>query len=191
MSPGRWVRLLLTAGITLAGSALAAAPAAAAPAPPCPGGLCVRYWADLTITAWASPSTPVQPGTIHYYTVAVTNTGWRTSPTTVPNPAPGPAADSVYVAFLPTSPVERPPLRGEGGVGPGPPWKCVGYLSNGIVCDTNGIPTNSTRLVSFPFLAPFEPGTYTTNFSVYAFNFTEYNVNNNTYSLTYQVGPPA
>ncbi|MEV4517358.1 hypothetical protein AB0K00_51445 [Dactylosporangium sp. NPDC049525] len=114
MSLGRWVRLLCTAAVTLAGSAAVAAPAVAAPAPPCPAGNCVRYWADLTITAWASPSTPV-----------------------------------------------------------------------------HGIPTSSTLLVSFPFLAPFEPGTYTTAFSVYAFNFTEYNVNNNTFAVTYQAGYPA
>jgi hypothetical protein len=117
----------------------------------------------------------------------VTNTGWRTGGLGGPTPAPGPDSGPVYVAFQPSSPDEFPVGHTDDS---GVPFRCQGYYSNGLACDTSTIATGSTAQFSVIFQAPRTPGTYAVTISVTAVNWTEYNPNNNTATLTYTVGYP-
>jgi hypothetical protein len=184
MFRGRGLWHLLPVGLVLGWAVLSTAPALAAP---CTGIGCYRYYADITITASTNPSIPIPvfPGSTHTYTVRVTNTGWRTGPYSAPTPAPGPASGPVYVAFEPSSPDESPVGHSDDS---GAPFRCQGYHANGMACDTSSIPTGATAQFTVVFQAPRMPGTYTCTISAYAFNWTEYNPNNNSLTLTYQVG---
>lgn len=165
---------------------LAASPAAAAPAQPCTSINCYRYYADLSIVAWSSPSQlPVFPGSTHTYTVQVTNTGWRTGGTTGPVPGIGPDSGPVYVAFIPSAPTEYPVSTHYDF---GTQFRCQGYYSNGLACDTTSLPSGTTSQFTVTFQAPFTPGWYTTTVRVDPFNWTDYNPNNNVLTLLYQVG---
>jgi hypothetical protein len=187
MVRGRWLRSLLAAGLVLIGVAFTAGRAAAAP---CTSN-CYRLWADITITAWTSPAwILVPPGSTHYYTARVTNTGWRTGGNTGPVPwSPGPASGTVYVAFEPSSPLDQ---RIGCQVDIGPPSNCFASYNNGLALDVGSIPTDTTYQVTTIFRAPQTPGVYTVTIYAHAFQganpWTEYNPNNNSVTLTYQVG---
>ena len=162
---------------------LAADPVAAAP---CTGPTCYRYYADITITAWTNPSSlPVFPGSTHSYTVQVTNTGWRTGGGSAPTPGLGPDSGQVYVVFQPSS-VEEYPIAAyrDSGV----QFSCYGYYGNGLACNAPTIPTGTTSQFTVVFQAPRTLGTYTCAVWADSLGWTEYNENNNSLTLTYQVG---
>jgi hypothetical protein len=187
MDRGRWLRRLLAAGLVLTGAIVVGAPAAAAP---CTGPRCYRYWADITITAWTDWwGLPVFPGSTHTYTARVTNTGWRTGGLSGPIPwSPGPASGTVYVAFEPSTPAD---VRLGCRVDIGPPAGCSAGYNNGLVLDVGSIPTDTTYQVATMFRAPMTPGTYSVTIYAHAFQgipWTEYDPNNNSVTLTYQVG---
>jgi hypothetical protein len=187
MIRGRWPRHLLAAGLLLIGAVFSAGPAAAAP---CTGPTCYRYWADISIMAWTTPSAiPVFPGSTHSYTARVTNTGWRTGGSRAPTPWPGPASGTVYVSFEPGTPAdERLGCR----VDSGPQLGCFGSYNDGLAFDCGSIPTDTTYQLTVLFRAPRVPGTYTLRVLAHAFQganpWTEYNPDNNSVTLTYQVG---
>jgi hypothetical protein len=178
----RLARLLAAAGMLAGMSSFAGAAGAAS----CTTFSCYRYWADVTVTA-STPSSwpPVLPGSLHTYTVRVTNTGWRTGGLSGPIPWPGPASGTVYVILKPILGVEVP--MGHTGP-PGVQFGCFAGYPTEYVCDIGSVPSNTTEEFTFTFRAPLVPGTYTVTVSVYAFNWTEYNPNNNSATLTYQVG---
>jgi hypothetical protein len=187
MLRGRWLRRFLAAGLVLIAGITPAGPAAAAPNP-CTGPLCVRYWAEITISAWTDSVTPVLPRATHSYTVWVTNTGWRTGGASAPTPAPGPASGVVYVGLAPSSPDEV--LLGH-TVNVGNFISCA-YYPSGLGCDIGSIPTNTTFQFTVSFRAPITLGTYTCRIFAVAFQggspWTEYNPDNNSTTVSYWVG---
>ena len=181
------MRRFLLAGLALVSAVVFAGPAAAAP---CTVN-CYRYWADFTVAAWTNPSLPipVAPGATHTYTVRVTSTGWRTGGNTGPIQWPdGPAPREVFVVLLPASNEEfRVPRTGsfDGG------WfigHCQGYQWPGLACYGNNMPVGSYSQFTQVWQAPLTPGIYTFTISVDTINFTEYDENNNSVTLTYAVG---
>jgi hypothetical protein len=185
MFRGRRLRRFLTAELVLAGTVVCAAPAAVAA--PCGGPTCYRSYADITITAWTDPSIPIPvlPGSTHSYTVRVTNTGWRAGGASGPIPGLGPDSGTVYVAFVPSSPDEYPlGTHYDSGVR----FSCQGYRANGLACETGSIPTGTTSQFTAVFQAPRTLGTYTCTVFAYALGWTEYDPNNNSVPLAYQVG---
>lgn len=183
----RWLRRLAPAGLALI---LAVFPAGRAAAAPCTAITCYRYYADITITAWHDPSLAVFPGSVHYYTVRVTNTGWRTGGSSAPRPGLGPDSGDVYVVFHPSSPEEYPVARADysGYVFTGAPFRCYGYLGNGLVCQTESIPNGTTSQFTVAFQAPRTVGYHTTAIYADSYGWTEYDENNNSLTLQYQVG---
>jgi hypothetical protein len=179
----RLVRLLAAVGMLVGIISFGNTAGAAAP---CTTFTCYRYWADMTVTASTTSSwLPIFPGSLHTYTVRVTNTGWRTGGLSAPVPSPGPTSGTVYVILKPILGVEVP----MGRTGPlGVPFGCFGGYPTEYVCDISSVPSNTTEEFTFTFQAPRVLGTYTVTVSVYAFNWTEYNPNNNSATLTYQVG---
>ncbi len=169
----------------LSGTLVTAQPAAAAP---CTPFNCYQYWADITITASTNPSsTPVFPGSDHTYTIRVSNTGWRTGGSSGPTPWPGPDAAPVYVVIQPSSPDEVPVAK---HIDSGVPFQCSGY-HGGMVCwvDTSTpLPTGTTSQFTVTFRAPTWTGSYSCTIYADSYGWTEYNENNNTVTLSYQVG---
>jgi hypothetical protein len=181
------MRRFLLAGLALVSAVVFAGPATAAP---CTVN-CYRYWADFTVAAWTNPSLPipVAPGATHTYTVRVTSTGWRTGGNTGPIQWPdGPAPREVFVVLLPASNEEfRVPRTGsfDGG------WfigHCQGYQWPGLACYGNNMPVGSYSQFTQVWQAPLTPGIYTFTIYVDTPNFTEYDENNNSVTLTYAVG---
>jgi hypothetical protein len=157
-----------------------AAPAAAAP---CTGIRCYKVWADITIDAWTDPG-PLTPGSVHSYTVLVTSTGWRTGGLTAPMQWPGPTIQEVYVVLQPSTPEEFPVRGGSGSGVVG--FSCGGYRG-GLACLANNVQTFTSGEFTRSFQVPVKPGTYTTTIYADSVNFTEYNENNNSVTLTYTV----
>jgi len=172
--------LLAAAGLMLAGL-LSAAPVSAAPG--CSGTSCVTYYADLTITVSTSPL-PVFPGDVHYYTVRVTNTGWRVGGSTAPHPAPGPDSGRVYVVVMPNQPEELGVYAHSDSGG----FHCAGYHGQGLACDTLSIPTGATAQLTVGFRVSRTPGWYDATVFADSYGWTEYNENNNTTTVPYEVG---
>jgi hypothetical protein len=185
MRRGRWLRWLLPAGLVLGWAVVGAGPAGAAP---CTVN-CTRYTyqADITLAASGTPA-PVVPGGLHYVTVQVTNTGWRTGGNTMPMPSVvGPDSGEVYVGVWPRSPDEVVVASY-----PGPGFSCASYVLNSMICNTMNLPTNTTGQFTLVYRAPPTPGTYT--YYIWAntpYPFTEYDELNNNLVLTYRVGYPA
>jgi hypothetical protein len=184
------LRRLLAVVLVLVGALVAAGPAAAAP---CTTFNCYQYWADVSITdAWTTAlNTPVVPGTMHSYTVKVTNTGWRTGGLQAPMPWPtGPASGTVYVGFEPGIAYGEKPWGGH--VDSGPPYGFFGGYNGGLAFDTGSIPNNATYQLTVYFFAPMTPGGYTFRIWLYPFQganpWTDYNPNNNEAFLNFQVG---
>jgi hypothetical protein len=183
---------LLAAGLMLVGAALSASPAAAAPSPgPCQVN-CYSYVADISVEAWTSSSSlsPVSPGSRTSFTARVTNTGWRIGGYSVPVPwQPGPTSGTVIPGFLPAPPGY------ETGVGcqvdSGPSCHCTGGFNHSLWVDLGSIPTGTTYQWTAFFLAPSFPGTFTITIQVLAYQgphpWTEYNPDNDSVTLTYDV----
>jgi hypothetical protein len=179
-----WLRALPTAVavcLVLIAATLPAAPAAAAPC----GTDCYRFQADITATAWVSPMRVV-PGGTHLVTVQVTNTGWRTGGNTAPRPWIGPDSDQVAVTTNPDTTAGQPLADFyDGGVDFTPCWSRTG---DDLTCWTAGMPSGATGQFTLVYRAPPTPGTYTYRVVINSYNWTEYNENNNTVVLTYEVG---
>jgi hypothetical protein len=179
MFRGRWLRYLLATALLLTSTVAAANPAAAAP---CTGITCVHYYADITISASVFPWWPVAPGTLHSYTVQITNTGWRTGGLFQPMPAPGPDSGEVAVVFH-EAPWEIPIAdTSDYGV----PFHCA-RPSTFLACVAESLPTNTTSQFTITWRTPTTPDTYTMLITVDSYKWTEYDENNNSASLTYVV----
>jgi hypothetical protein len=187
MAAGRWLGRLLAVGLLLVTAVFTAGPAAAAP---CALVTCYQYVPDISVTGWTYPSAlPVIPGSIHQYTGVVTNTGWRLGGRTGPIPWPqGPTSGVVYLGFIPGTADDVPQSC---QVDIGPHLSCfAGY--HGRSFDLGSMPTNTTYQFTVSFQAPQTVGTYT--FRIFAYDFpdpqpwTDYNQDNNSITLTYQVG---
>jgi hypothetical protein len=179
------VRRFLAVALALVGAVVAAGPAEAAS---CTVN-CYRYWADVTIAAWTTPSTmPLAPGSIHTYTVVVTSTGWRTGGSTGPVPAPGPDIREVYAVLQPASPYEVPIAR-VGASNSGVPFRCTGGPTwPSLACLHNNMETFTSGEFTRAFQVPPTPGTYTITIYADSVDFTELDENNNSLTLTYVVG---
>jgi hypothetical protein len=181
---------LLVTGLVLA--AATASPAAAAPPPgPCQVN-CYSYVADISVEAWTSSSSlsPVSPGSLHSFTARVTNTGWRVGGYSVPVPwQPGPTSGTVILGFSPAPPGYETPVGCQ--VDSGPNSWCMGGYNHGLSVDLGNIPTGATYQWTALFLAPSFPGAFTITIQVVAFQgahpWTEYNPNNDSVTLTYDV----
>lgn len=176
------LKLLLTAGVALAGAALT--PAGPAAAAPCGTG-CTRYQADITVSGWTAP-TRVIPGGTHTVTIRVTNTGWRLgNGTTQPMPGLGPDSGPVWVSVKPSSVDEHPLNDYNDG---GPAFPCWNPSGNTLWCGEGRIPTATYGQFTIVWRAPQTPGTYSFRIFADSYNWTEYDENNNTVILTYDVG---
>jgi hypothetical protein len=188
MSRDSWLRHLLTASLVLAGALVSAGPAQAAP---CTGPTCHRLWADFTVSASTTPSLPllVAPGATHSYTVRVTSTGWRTGGLTGPMQWPdGPAPREVFVVWDPASDDEFIVPRAGSFDGGWPIGSCGGYHWPGLACYGNNMPVGSFSQFTYVWQAPRTPGVHTFTIRIDTPNFTEYDENNNSVTLTYAVG---
>ncbi|MET7402009.1 hypothetical protein ABZS66_51860 [Dactylosporangium sp. NPDC005572] len=153
-------------------------PAAAAP---CTSATCYRYWADLTVTAAVTPSTPIAPGDTHSYTIRVTNTGWRTGGFFGPIQWPGPDSGPVWVGFGRVLGQESAlSIQNDSGV----PFS---LNTLGPACGADLLPTGTTSQFTVSFRAPLTPGTYTIRITANSFGWTEYDETNNSTTLTYVV----
>jgi hypothetical protein len=183
MIRGRSLQRLLAACLVLLVGVLSAAPAAAAP---CTSN-CYRYRADLTVSAWTSPVYPVFPGSLHYYTVRVTNTGWRTGGLTGPVQWPGPESGRFYTLLIPDS-LEEFPVPRTGWHDFGPAVSCTGYHGpNDLACGEPQLQTGESLQFTRGFQAPMTSGFHTITIRVDSYTFQEHDENNNTVVLTYYV----
>jgi len=173
----------LPAGLVLVWTILSAGPAVAAP---CTGITCVRYYADITVSATVDPAEPVFAGVIHAYTVRVTNTGWRVGGNTAPRPGIGPDSGPVYVNLYRAPGEVDLAFTNDSGV----PFDCFRWGSGGghVVCHAGSLPTGTTSQFTAYFQTPGVPGTYQFPIRVDSYRWTEYDETNNSLTLTYSVG---
>jgi hypothetical protein len=178
MFRGRWLRYLLPPVLVLASALGIAGPASAAQC----GPLCTHYYADITISASVYPWWPVPGGTLHDYTVRVTNTGWRVGGTSGPMQWPGPDSGWTWVVFHEAA-WELPIAEtNDSGV----PFQLSG-LNGEPAYGATGIPTMSTSQFTMTWRTPTAPGTYTMVLVADSYQWTEYDETNNTLTLTYTV----
>jgi hypothetical protein len=179
-----WLRALPTAVavcLVLTWAVLPAGPAAAAPC----GTNCYRYEADITATALVSP-TRVIPGGTHLITLQVTNTGWRIGGNSPPRPWIGPDSGEVAVTTHPSTTAGQPLADFyDGGVDFTPCWSLVG---DNLTCWIASMPSASTGQFTLVYRAPATPGIYTYRVVINSHRWTEYDENNNTVVVTYEVG---
>lgn len=178
MSRRRWLRFVLPVVLVLASALGVAAPAGAQACLPV---TCVHYYADMTISASVYPWWPVPGGTLHSYTVQVTNTGWRVGGFSPPMQWPGPDSGWTWVVFN-EAPWELPISEtNDYGV----PFQLGGTTK--IAYGATGIPTMSTSQFTMTWRTPTAPGTYTMVLYADSYKWTEYDETNNTASVTYTV----
>jgi hypothetical protein len=180
-----WLRALPTVVAVCLVPAWTVLPAGPAAAAPC-GTNCYRYEADITATGSVSPMRVI-PGGTHLVTVRVTNTGWRTGGNSAPRPWIGPDSGEVYVTTHPSTTAGQPLADFyDGGVNFTPCWSRVG---DDLTCFNASMPTGATGQYTLVYRAPSAPGTYTYLVVINSYRWTEYDENNNSIVLTYEVGP--
>jgi len=182
----RWLGRTVAVAAVLVAPAIPATPAAAAP---CTSNCTTyTYLADISVTAPAfPPGYVVAPGSQHTFTATVTNSGVRLSAISAPQPTlNGPVSGVVYVGFEPTGAVYETSIGC--WVAVGNPTQCQGSGHHGLLLDLGSMPPNASWQLDATFQAPMLVGQYSMKIVAVPFaGWTEFNADNDSVTLTYQV----